>query len=145
ARRDDGRQERRALLKRPELLHRPRVVSRELADVAVGARHLEEAPVGARAPAAGDLLDLLAADLDAALAQRNDQALRRRVMRHRLPVVAAFGRRTSLHPVADFRRDDVGAIARLTGLGIDAIEDVLEHGLLVAEESARLAVELPQD
>src|SRR6185436_1969164 len=40
---------------------------------------------------------------------------------------------------------DVGAIARLTGFGIDAIEDVLEHGLLVAEESARLAVELPQD
>src|SRR6187551_3832876 len=66
-------------------------------------------------------------------------------MRHRLPVVAAFRARATLHPLADCRLDDVGAIARLARLGIDAIEDVLEHRFLVAEEATGLAVELPQD
>src|SRR5262245_7608297 len=83
-------------------------------------------------PATGDGLDLLAANLDAALAERNDQPLRRRVVRDRLPVVAALRTRAALHPIADFARHDVRAITRLPGLGVDAIEDVLEQRLFVA-------------
>ena len=41
-------QERRALLVAPHLLHRRHVVGGELADVAVAARHLEEAAIGVR-------------------------------------------------------------------------------------------------
>ena len=138
ARREHGRQERRALLERPQLLHRARVVRRELADVAVGARHLEEAPVGARAAAARDELDLLArgsrCSFDySGMISRDVGAW----CVDRLPVVAAFGARAALHPLADLARDDVGAIARLAGLGIDAVEDVLEQRLVMIDVRGR--------
>ena len=84
-------------------------------------------------------------DLHARLAERDDQLLRRRVIRHRLPVVAAFGARAHRQPLVDLLIDDVLAIGRRALLRIDLLEDVLEHGLLVAEELAGLALDLPQD
>src|SRR5437867_2718148 len=69
--RNGGCHERRALLVRPHLLHRPDVERGQLADVTVRARQLEEAAARAAAvPAAFPLLDPLRADLDAALAER---------------------------------------------------------------------------
>ena len=59
--RQHRRQERRALLVAPDLVHRPHVVGRELADLAVGARHLEEAAIGLRPARAFLELDLAAA------------------------------------------------------------------------------------
>ncbi len=91
-----------------------RVVGRELADVAVRARHLVEAPVRARAAAAFDLLDVRRAHLDAALRERDDQ-----------PAASAgcssspascgrprcSGTRAIHSPF--LHRDDVGAVVRL--------------------------------
>src|SRR5690606_16397527 len=107
ARRQHGREERRALLERPQLVERTRLVSGELADVAIRARHLEEPAVRARATAARDALDLARPHLDAALAQRDDDALRRHVVARGLPIVTTLGARARLHPLAHLVRDDV--------------------------------------
>src|SRR6185369_5449193 len=70
-------EERRALLERPRLFQAVHVECRQLADVAVGAWHLVEAPIGAAAAAAaGLLLDLLRANRDAALTEWDDQLIR---------------------------------------------------------------------
>src|SRR5262245_27254489 len=144
-RRHDRRQERRALLARPDLLHRLRVVGGELPDVAVAARHFEEAPVGAGAAGAVLELDLPSPHLHARLAERNDQEVGRRVITHRLPVVAALGARTRLHPALGVLLDDVGPILRHAGLRIDRLEHVLKDRFGVAEELAASAIDLPED
>src|SRR5688572_854985 len=145
-RRDHGRQERRPLLDRPELLHAVDVVRGELADVAVGPGHLVEAAIGAAgAAAAFFLLDPLRADRQAALAERDDQRVARAMVAHGLPVVAALGARAAVDPLADFGVDDVLPIARFARLGIELLPDVLEDRLLVSEILARLAIQLPQD
>ena len=99
-RREHGGQERCALLQRPRFLHAVHVEGCELADVAIGAWHLIEAPVGAAAAAtARDLLDLLRANRDAALAERNDQLVGGLVVAHRLPVVSTLGARAPVDPL----------------------------------------------
>src|SRR5207244_5646378 len=96
-RRDRRRQERRALRVRPLLLHRRHVEGRELADLPVGARHLEEAPRRSTTAAAALFqIDLLPVDLETALAERNDQFLCPSVIRGCGPVVTALGARASL-------------------------------------------------
>src|SRR5436190_6946298 len=70
---EHGGEERRALLQRPLLGQRVHVERGQPADVAVGARHLVEAAVGAHGTAAARLLlDALRADRDVALVERND-------------------------------------------------------------------------
>src|SRR5690606_9860273 len=79
-RRQHRREERRPLLERPGLPHGVDVEGGQLADVAVRARHLVEAPIrAAGTPAAGGLRNRLRADREAALADRNDQLIRRPV------------------------------------------------------------------
>src|SRR4030095_7950100 len=100
--REDRRQERRALLQRPHFLEAVDVEGRVLSDVAVGPGNFEEAPIGAAAAApAGNLLDFLRADGDAALADRNDQLVGGAVMAHCLPVLPAFLAPVSVDPLAD--------------------------------------------
>src|SRR5262249_27414701 len=59
--------------------------------------------------------------------------------------VAALGARARVDPLAFLHRDDVGAVVRLAGLGIDLVPDVLEHGLVMIDVLAGRAVELPED
>ena len=67
------------------------------------------------------------------------------VVAHRLPVVAAFGARAAVDPLADLVLDDVLPVARRAGLRVELLPDVLEDRFLVAEILAGLAIELPQD
>ena len=62
--------------------------------------------------------------------------MRRRVIRHRLPVMATLGARAHRQPFIELLVDDVLPIRRRAFLRIDLVEDVLEHRLLVAEELA---------
>src|SRR5690606_10793874 len=116
------------------------------ADVAVAARHLVETPIGAAgAAAARPLLDRLRADRDARLTQRNDELTRRRVIARRLPVVPAFRARAAVDPIADFVLENVAPIARRARLAVEALPDVLEDRLDVAEVAAGPAIVLPED
>src|SRR5205823_13498535 len=45
----------------------------------------------------------------------------------------------------DLLLEDVAAISRLTGLGIDVSKDILKHGFLVTQKPAGFPVELPQN
>src|SRR5207244_1386104 len=74
ARRGDHAGEvRRSLLAAPDLFHRLHIVGGELADVAVGAGHLEEAAVRARAAGTVREFQLAAVHLHARLTERNHQ------------------------------------------------------------------------
>ena len=136
-RREHRREERRALLVAPELLHRSRRRRRR------ACRRCRPSPASRRS---GDrrrcrrrlpsIRSSRPVHLHARLAERNDQRRGRRVVAHRLPVVAALGARARLDPLLDLLLDDVGAIGRHAGLRIDAIEDVLKDRFLVAEELA---------
>src|SRR5215475_5671261 len=135
----------RALLIGPHLLHRADVERGELADVALGPRHLVEAPAGAAAAAAAFLLlDFLSAHLQAALTERDDQLVGRLVIRRRRPIVPAFGARASLHPDAELLLEDVSAIRRTARFRIEALPHVLENRFLVPEVLAGPPTELPQ-
>ena len=83
-------------------------------------------------------LDFPPGHLHAALAQRNDQLIRPRMVAHRLPVVPAFRARTRREPLPDALLQDVAAVSRLPGLRIDARKNVLKDGLLEPEKLARL-------
>ena len=103
-------EERRALLDAPHLLHRRDIVGRQLADVAVRARHLEEAPIRV-VPPAPSFSSILRPDIsmhDWLSGMISDVG--RRVVAHRLPVVAALGARARLDPLLDLLLDDVGAV-----------------------------------
>ena len=145
-RRDHARQEWRALFVFPNLAHGPHVVCRQLADVAVSTRHLKEPPQSAvAATATRYLFDRLPIHIQATLTQGNDQPVSRRVVGHRRPILAAFGRRARRDPFSDALLNDVVAIMRFPGLRVDRIVHILEHHFLVAEVFSRLAVQLPQN
>src|SRR5206468_3473830 len=114
-------------------------------DVAVAAGHLKELTIALRAAVSFLHFHLPPADFKAALAQRNHEESAPRVVTHGLPVVAAFRARARADPVADLGFDDVAAVRHRPRLRVDRIEDVLEDRFLVAEELARLTIELPQD
>ncbi len=57
----------------------------------------------------------------------------------------ALGARTRRDPFTGGIVDNVLAIARLTRLGIEALENVLEKCLVMIDVAARLAVDLPED
>ncbi len=144
--RQHAREERGALLQRPGLLESVDVECRELADVAVRARHLVVLAVGAAAAAAARLLlDRLRAQRHAALAERNEHLARRAVKAHRVPVLAASRARARVDPLTHFGVEDVRAIARRAGLAIEARPHVLEDRFDVIEVGAALAVVLPED
>src|SRR4029077_16658535 len=103
----------------------------ELADVAFRTRHLVEATAGAAAAAAAFLLfDLLRAHLEATLAERDNQLVRRLGIAGRRPVVTTLSTRAALDPHAELLFQDVGAIRRAPGLRIEALPHVLENRLL---------------
>src|SRR3989441_8812050 len=144
-RRDRRRQEWRALRVRLFLLHRRHVEGGEPADFPVRARHLEEAARRTIAAAAAlFLLDLLPVDLEAALAERDDQLPGSRVVTRGRPVVTAFGARASLNPGSKLLFHDVVAVLRPAGLFVEGLPDVLEQRFLVAEILAGFPIELPQ-
>src|SRR6185503_1851960 len=118
----------------------------QLPDLAVGSRHLEEAPCRTVAAAAPFLLvDLLPVDLQAALTERDDQLPGPGVIGGRGPVVAALRARASLDPLSELLLHDVEPVLRPAGLLVERAPDVLKQCLLVAEILARLPIELPQD
>ena len=55
---------------------------------------------------------------------------------HGLPVVAALGGRADVELLADALFEDVAAVSWLAGFGVDAGEEILEDGLLKAEEAS---------
>ena len=122
-------------------LHEDDVVGRELAQVASRARHLEPPAVGLRAAGADLERHLAAGDLQAALAERDDERAGAGAVGHRVPVVAAGGARANRDPVADAGVGDVLPVGDHAGPRIDPLED----GLRVSEEGARLAIDLPED
>src|SRR5258708_5045685 len=71
-------------------------------------------------------LQLSSVHLHARLAEGNDERARCRHIAHRLPVVAAFGARTRIDPLAGGLLEDVGAILGRAALRIDRLEHVLE-------------------
>src|SRR5262249_26339068 len=143
---DRRRHEGRALLVGPHFLHGPHIERRVLSDVALRARQFVEAAPGATAAAAAFLLlDALRADLDAALAERDDQLVRALVIAGRRPVMAPLGARTSLKPLAESLLEDVGSVGRPSGLRVEPLPHVLEYRFLVAQVFAGLPIELPQD
>src|SRR5438876_10455455 len=64
---------------------------------------------------------------------------------HGLPVVAAFRAGTGMQPLANLLLLNIVPVGRLAGDRIDAGEDVLENGFLVAEEFSGDPVELPEN
>src|SRR5439155_10735339 len=91
------------------------------------------------------LLDPLRADLEAALAERDDELIRSRVITRRRPVVAAFRARASWYPLCVRLLQHLGAVCRPAGPRIERLPHVLKHGFLVAEVLAGLPIELPED
>ena len=138
-------QEWRTLLEGPGFRHVLGVVGDELAHVPVRAGHeIEYLRCRGAATAQFDV-HIMAAHQHAALAERNDQKIGWRIVAGGLPVVAAFRAWAGRDPLIGLLVQDVLAIGDLAGLGIDLAEDVLEQGLLFAQELAGDAVELPQD
>src|SRR5688572_25485184 len=144
-RREHRRQERRALLDVPHLAHRVHVEGGQLADVSVGARHLEELAIASRATRPLGEFHFPPRDLHARLGERNDEESGAGMVARRVPVVPAFRAWTRLDPLPDLRVDDLRAVARHTRFEVDAIEYVVEHRLLERDEFAARAIELPQD
>src|SRR6202041_678228 len=106
----------------PKLPHGPPVVRRQLSDVAVRPRHLKEAPLRAvAAPTSRNFFDCLPIHFQTALAQRNDQPVTRRIVSPRRPVPAALRRWTRGPPLSHALLDDIVAIVRLPGAGVDGI------------------------
>src|SRR5207249_46489 len=64
---------------------------------------------------------------------------------HRLPVMSALGAGTDLKPLADFLLQDVAAVGWLSGLGVDAGEQVLIDRLFMTEKLAGFAIDFPQN
>src|SRR6185369_12123244 len=107
-------EKRRALLDRPVLLQGADIVGRQLADIAVGARHFEKAAVPGAAARILFEFHFAARHAHATLAQRDDQLRRLRVITHRLPVVAALGAGTDVEPMSDLLLQYVAAISRFS-------------------------------
>src|SRR6185295_7136633 len=133
-----------ALLYIPLLLHGAHIERGELAEIAVGAGHLEEPPVGLRAAAAVLLFDDAAIHFHAGLHKRNDERARGRVVAHGLPVLAARGAGAGGDPVTGPLLKNVRAVGNDPLGPVLPDEDVLEHRLLGVDELAVLAIELPQ-
>src|SRR6185437_11979126 len=77
------------LLILPHLVHRLHIVSRQLANVAVRARHRQELAISTAASAITAEVDFARGELHAGLAQRSDNQSGRLVIAHPLPVFSA--------------------------------------------------------